>query len=232
MKSSTTVANHNLTTQEIMAEAKNYNYWIFQLIRPFLGLRILDIGCSIGNITQYFMDRECVVGIDSDVKSVEQIQQRFISNQNFHPYYSDFPKSDISHLRKFSLDTVTCLNVLEHIDDDINALVTMNNSTHRQWPTRLTCASPAMALRQHGRCRRPFSPYSARELREKLSTAGVSCEQTSVQEPPGDYRVVHQRSHQKSPLYSQKSARRLSTKSFPWFSGLSSPSVFPLDSLY
>jgi SAM-dependent methyltransferase len=185
MKQCTTVADHNLATQELLAEAKNYNRWIFQLTTPFLGQRILDIGCSIGNITQYFLDRECIVGVDCDRKAIEQIQPRFSGHSNFHAYYSDFPKSDLSHLRKFGFDTITCLNVLEHIDNDNHALVSMN--TLLADGGRLILLVPALqwlygsmdAADGH------FRRYSARELKEKLSAAGFIVSKLQYRNFPG-----------------------------------------------
>lgn len=185
MKQSTAVADHNLTTQELLAEAKNYNHWIFQLINPFLGRRILDIGCSIGNITQYFMDHECVVGIDCDMKSVEQIQRRFLGNPNFQAYHSDFPKSDLSFLRKFTFDTITCVNVLEHIDDDNNALEIMN--TLLTDDGRLVLLVPALQWlygsmdAADGHYRR----YSARELKGKMAAVGFTVSRLQYRNLPG-----------------------------------------------
>jgi len=185
MKQFTTVADHNLATQELLAEAQNYNRWIFQLTTPFLGQRILDIGCSIGNITQYFLGRECVVGIDCDRKAIEQIRLRFAGRSNFHAYSLDFPKQDPSHLQKFAFDTITCLNVLEHIDDDINALVTMHRLLTGDG--RLVLLVPALqwlygsmdAADGH------FRRYSARELKERLSAAGFVVSNLQYRNFPG-----------------------------------------------
>ena len=120
-----TVVSHSLATQALLSEAKNYNRWIFQLIQPFLGQCILDIGCSIGNITEYCLDRQCVVGLDCDREAIEQIRTRFVNYPNFSAYDTDFPKSDLSFLRTSAFDTIICLNVLEHIADDVHALETM-----------------------------------------------------------------------------------------------------------
>src|SRR5262249_2046814 len=127
MQSMSTLANHSLTTQTLLSEAKNYNRWIFQLIQPFLGQYILDIGCSIGNITEHFLDRQYIVGLDWDRLAIEQIRTRFADYPNFSAYHAEFPKSDLSFLRSSVFDTIVCLNVLEHIADDESALNTMRS---------------------------------------------------------------------------------------------------------
>jgi SAM-dependent methyltransferase len=181
----TTVADHNLATQELLAEAKNYNRWIFELTAPFLGKRILDIGCSIGNITQHFLDRDCIVGVDCDGKAIEEIQRRFSRYSNFHGFHSDFSNLDLDNLQTFAFDTITCLNVLEHIDDDHNALVTMH--TLLVDSGRLVLIVPALqwlygsmdAADGH------FRRYSTRELKEKLSTAGFTVSKLQYRNLPG-----------------------------------------------
>lgn len=174
MQPLSTAADHSLATQTLLSEAKNYNRWIFQLIQPSLGQRILDIGCAIGNITEYFLDRQCVVGLDCDRKAIEQVRTRFADYPNFSAYYADFPKSDLSFLRTSAFDTITCLNVLEHIADDDSALVTMR--TLLVDGGRLILLVPALrwlygsmdAADGH------FRRYSTGELREKLAFAGFT----------------------------------------------------------
>jgi len=180
-----TVANHSLTTQTLLSEAKNYNRWIFQLIQPFLGQRILDIGCAIGNITECFLDRQCVVGLDCDRQAIAQIRARFADHPNFSAYCADFPEADFSFLRTFAFDTITCLNVLEHIADDNSALVTMR--TLLVDGGRLILLVPALrwlygsmdAADGH------FRRYSSGELREKLSRAGFIVHKIQYMNFPG-----------------------------------------------
>src|SRR5215813_12228132 len=185
MQSLSTEANHSLATQALLSEAKNYNHWIFQLIQPFLGQRILDIGCAIGNITEYFLDRQCVVGLDCDRQAIEQIRTRFANSRNFSAYYANFPKSDLSFLRPSAFDTIVCLNVLEHIAEDVCALETMR--TLLVDGGRLILLVPALrwlygsldAADGH------FRRYSKRELREKLTRASFLVHEIQCMNFPG-----------------------------------------------
>jgi 2-polyprenyl-3-methyl-5-hydroxy-6-metoxy-1,4-benzoquinol methylase len=174
-----------LATQALLSEAKNYNRWIFQLIQPFLGQRILDIGCATGNITEYFLDRQCVVGLDCDKQAIERIRTRFVNSPNFSVYYANFPKSDLSFLGPSAFDTIVCLNVLEHIADDVGAVETMR--TLLVDGGRLILLVPAFrwlygsldAADGH------FRRYSRRELREKLALAGFLVCGTQYMNFPG-----------------------------------------------
>lgn len=115
----------SLQIQKVMGKAKNYNRWIYEMIAPALGARILDVGCSIGNITQAFLNRDLVVGIDCLQEAVSTVQERFREYHNFKAHCLDFPKGDLSILKKYDFDTIVALNVIEHIEDDREALHAM-----------------------------------------------------------------------------------------------------------
>lgn len=103
----------------------NYNNWIMQMFDSYIGKEVLEVGCGIGNLTCYLyrknLDR--LVGIDIIEGYVKHLQ-------------IDFPKAEFYHidivnnkildfLGKGKFDTVLCVNVLEHIEDDIAALRNM-----------------------------------------------------------------------------------------------------------
>ena len=99
--------------------AKNYNWWIFETIKPFLGNRIVDVGCSIGNITRLFTDKKLVIGVDIDKSYLEMARQNCSHLKNFRTLRADASLSAFLSLKSEYIDTITCLNVLEHIKDDI-----------------------------------------------------------------------------------------------------------------
>jgi len=107
---------------ERMAETKNYNCWIYDIIRPFLGRRILEVGCGIGNMTQFLRNYEMLVAIDNSSDCIQIINFRFPQKENFKILNYDICSEKIQELRKFNFDTVICINVLEHIKDDLKAL--------------------------------------------------------------------------------------------------------------
>jgi SAM-dependent methyltransferase len=85
----------------------------------YLGRRILEIGSGIGNQTRYFADRERVVASDIDPYYVQTLRERFDGQENLRIASFRFPLSpaDIADLQNERLDTIVCLNVLEHIED-------------------------------------------------------------------------------------------------------------------
>src|SRR5262249_7085059 len=111
--------------QRRLGLAGRYNRWIYDQIAPYLGRRILDVGCALGNITQLFHDRERVIGLHLAPQVRPLFEQRFRHLPHFSFRLADFARLDPAALRPERLDTVVCLNVLEHIRDDVGALRTM-----------------------------------------------------------------------------------------------------------
>jgi SAM-dependent methyltransferase len=107
---------------EIMNEAQNYRTWIYNHIKPFLGSRILEIGAGIGNLTEFLCHKECVVGIDVHPECINYLNNRFKSYDNFNFFQYDIAKVDILELTRYKFDTVICINVLEHVGEDLVAL--------------------------------------------------------------------------------------------------------------
>jgi SAM-dependent methyltransferase len=111
-----------LEQQQRLAKADAYLYWLFKNLEPHIGQRVLDVGCAIGNITQFFIDRQHVVGIDVAVEMVAEIEKRFAGRSNFRAYVYDITDPAVLALQHENLDTVVCVHVLEHVYDDEAAL--------------------------------------------------------------------------------------------------------------
>jgi SAM-dependent methyltransferase len=106
-----------------MASVSHYNQWIYEELAPFAGERLLEVGCGIGNMTAYFLDRELLVAIDRLRASVLLTQRRYQRNENVHVQLGDISDPELpGRLASYAFDTVLCINVLEHIEDDVAAL--------------------------------------------------------------------------------------------------------------
>jgi len=111
-----------LEQQQRLAKADAYLYWLFRNLEPYIGQRVLDVGCAIGNITQFFIDRPHVVGIDIAPEMVAEVRKRFAGRDNFRAYVYDITDPKVLELANERLDTIVCVHVLEHVADDRAAL--------------------------------------------------------------------------------------------------------------
>jgi SAM-dependent methyltransferase len=99
-----------------IAEARNYNDWLFERARPYLGRRALDAGAGIGT----FVERAAragtsVVALEPDPDFVARLRDRFVGVQNVQVIQGNV-ESLPAHLGEF--DSIICFNVLEHVPDD------------------------------------------------------------------------------------------------------------------
>lgn len=98
---------------------------MFENIEPYIGQRVLEVGAGIGNITQYLIDREFVLASDIEDQYLTILLQKFGSRSNFKAMKLDFMDDVASKIQPLKIDTIICLNVLEHIYDDRKALKSM-----------------------------------------------------------------------------------------------------------
>ena len=164
-----------LEIQSRLANADNYNRWIYQQIAPYLGRRILDVGCAIGNITQFYVDRDLIIGVDVVPEELAVARERF-AGKNFEAHHMDVSSELLRQFRERDLDTAVCLNVLEHVEDDVHALANMRDTLAPGGricllvPVNRWLFGPMDALDHH------FRRYTKAELNAKLAEAGLTVE--------------------------------------------------------
>jgi len=106
-----------------LARAPRFNAWMADTIRPHCGKRVLEIGSGTGNLTRRLVPRDAYVA--SDVNPLYLQTLRHLAHDR--PYL-DVTLTDVTQGASFphipgGFDTVVCLNVIEHVDDDRGALL-------------------------------------------------------------------------------------------------------------
>ncbi len=120
------LSSYTLEDQERMARATNYFAWQHSLVIRELGRRVIEIGCGIGNFTRLLLDREAVLALDIEPGCIDRLQQRFPGQANLRAIACDLNSPSFPDLQPFHADSCVCLNVLEHIEDDREALRRMS----------------------------------------------------------------------------------------------------------
>jgi 2-polyprenyl-3-methyl-5-hydroxy-6-metoxy-1,4-benzoquinol methylase len=111
-----------LEDQRQMTRAKNYFAWQSRLVARELGTRVVEVGCGIGNFTGMLLDRELVIALDREEACTQLLRQRYPGRDNLHVLTCDTSSGAFRDLARFRPDSVVCVNVLEHIEDDAAAL--------------------------------------------------------------------------------------------------------------
>lgn len=99
-----------------------YDNWLLEEMRPLLGRRVLEIGCGLGNFTHHLVDSEIIVGIDISVESTEQVRARYSAYPQVKAFAASITDGACLALSQYHFDTAISINVLEHIEDDQQAL--------------------------------------------------------------------------------------------------------------
>ena len=170
-----------------MAKLEPYNRWLVDRFRHALGSRILEIGAGFGNMTRHLTDAKLLVASDLDPVSVEYMKGVFRDAGNVRVASYRFPLDEATRdeLRALDLDTVVCLNVLEHIEEDRKTLADLRDIL--QPGGRLVLFVPALA-RLYGTLDvhlHHFRRYEKAELEEKVVTAGFTLEDCRFVNRPG-----------------------------------------------
>ena len=118
-------SDYTVADQQRMTKAKRYFDWQSDLSKAQLGRRVLEIGCGLGNFTERLLDRELVVGIDIDPNCIRHHQHRFAGKPHIRSRVIDALDPAFLHLRDERIDSIVCLNVLEHIEQDETVLTRM-----------------------------------------------------------------------------------------------------------
>ncbi len=172
-------------TLENLAEAKAYNEWVLAQVRPFLGPRVLDVGAGIGNLTRYFIDRELLIATDLEPRYLDILRETFERYPHVHVRPFDLLTSDLEALKAHRLTTVFSSNMLEHVEDDLQALKRLHAVLGQGG--RVVLVLPALKPLfgsldvELGHYRR----YDKEEITRKLTAAGFEVELVRYFNLPG-----------------------------------------------
>ena len=100
--------------------ADNYTSWILSRLEPFIGKRVLEVGLGHGAYRRHLPPLEFYAGIDIDADAVEEARRQYPNDVFFCGDVAD--GTIVRRLNGASVDTVLCVNVLEHIEDDARAI--------------------------------------------------------------------------------------------------------------
>jgi len=68
------------------------------------------------------LDREAVIAVDSEPDCIQRLKERYPDRSNLHAFACDAGSAAFFDLARFRPDCCVCLNALEHIEDDRQAL--------------------------------------------------------------------------------------------------------------
>lgn len=123
----TSASNTGFITLQSLANAKGFNKWIYELIKPWVAGKILELGSGIGNISNQLISNHTNVSLsDINGEYLSFLKQQFIDLKNLvnifeldlmHPVFDHQYRHLIGQF-----NTLIASNVIEHIQDDYLAI--------------------------------------------------------------------------------------------------------------
>ena len=112
---------------ERLNRAPRFNRWMADVVRPHIGDRVLEIGAGTGNLAVHLMPRPVYWATDVNPHYLDYLA----SLRSTRPYMQ-VACTDATDAASFPagerFDTVVCLNVVEHLQDDVAALRNIRDS--------------------------------------------------------------------------------------------------------
>jgi len=91
------------------------------VIRPYVGEKVLEIGAGTGNLTVQLIPRRLYWASDINPLYLEYLENVGLNRPYMQVGYTDGEKGE-SFPKESKFDTVICLNVVEHLANDLAAL--------------------------------------------------------------------------------------------------------------
>ena len=160
-----------------MSHARKFSYWTFMQISPFVGERVLEVGSGLGTLTYQLIPREKFICTDINDSHLNLLHNQF-NNRD----YISINKLDITNkdhfktLEEENLDTVICLNVLEHISDPIQALKNLRSLLKTDGRLILIVPNHPFLYCSLDKAVSHEKRYSVELLRDELEQAGFIIE--------------------------------------------------------
>jgi glycosyltransferase involved in cell wall biosynthesis len=111
-----------------MERAHEFNEWMGDAIRPYLGNRVLEIGSGIGTLTNQFIPRDRYLASDINPHYLSFLRAYAVGKP-----YLEVRHLDVTDEKDFigldqGFDTAIIVNVLEHVPDELAALRHLYNA--------------------------------------------------------------------------------------------------------
>jgi glycosyltransferase involved in cell wall biosynthesis len=106
--------------------APRFTRWMAETIKPYVGERVLEIGAGTGNLTENLVPRGFYMASDVNSQYLSRLEKLRQTRPYLRVQHTDAARPETYPAEQF--DTVVCLNVVEHLLDDVAALRNIRNA--------------------------------------------------------------------------------------------------------
>lgn len=154
---------------EDLATAVNYRRWIVELAEPWLGSDPLEVGSGLGHYAEHWAaDGVHITVSEADDSRLVQLHRRFDGCPNVAVREVDLPIDEDA-----DYTAVVAINVLEHIEDDVEALRAIARLLAPGGHVVVYVPAFLIAMSAFDRSIGHYRRYRRAELTDKMRCAGL-----------------------------------------------------------
>lgn len=158
-------------TLDRMRKMSRYNAYLYWTIKPHLGKRVLEIGSGTGNITKFLLERDLLIASDTERRYLNILQESFGHFRNVRVIPFELGNNTGAEMKKERIDTIVCINVLEHVKDDIAALKSLHRILVPEGKIVLLVPAHQFLYGSLDRTLNHFRRYSKKDLEARLEAS-------------------------------------------------------------
>jgi SAM-dependent methyltransferase len=152
--------------------APRYRQWEYDVVEPFLGRSVLEIGSGMGYFSEKLVEsrRDRLVLSDTEDFCLERLRRIYADNPTVEVESLPLPgKVNLSG----QVDSVVAMNVLEHIEDDVQALKDLAEVVRPGGRIVLWVPAYMQLYGEFDRKVGHFRRYTPKTIRESVERAGL-----------------------------------------------------------
>ena len=161
---------------EAMSVTVNYQNWIIEQFKPFIGKHVVEVGAGTGSISAMLLAENpqtlALVEPSDMFQQLEQNIGRIETNTEVSFHHSIFLAAGAEIVAKQRPDTIVYVNVLEHIEDDQKELDAIYECLESGGHALIFVPALMALYGEFDRKIGHFRRYSKIELEEKCRSAG------------------------------------------------------------
>lgn len=160
-----------------MSGANRFNCWMADTIAPWIKGDVLELGAGIGNLTVFLAPQvNRYMATDTDKEHLSELRSRVDHLPNVEIAVCDFSDPLTASRFQASADTIICLNVLEHIENDMESLANIRTYLRSRGTAIILVPQGPQVFGAMDEVLEHKRRYTVEELASKMGAAGFEIE--------------------------------------------------------
>ncbi|MEP6667591.1 MAG: glycosyltransferase [Chthoniobacter sp.] len=164
-------------TLDALEQAPQFNLWMYESVKPWLGDRVAELGVGRGNLSRHIRLHGQVLLTDYRIDYLTELKGKWATQKNLQIGKLDMTeRGDYEQLRAFAPDSVVFLNVLEHLEDDRAVLRNLFETVPAGCRIVVLVPYNMKLYSEFDKALGHFRRYAKGELEGKMNEAGLEVE--------------------------------------------------------